>query len=848
MQRPSRAARAALPLLVVLAVAVLAPVATAASGAKTGLHDARYCEILVLKGVPPTAKADVWNTIGQNRCPQAWWKSLDAGRLARELGATLVVLNGPRHWLMDAASGRTGGVRSFHGQTLTKVATIPIRTAADLARTPYTDRTIARRNLWRWKAGRTVFELVAPGGDVYVMQAYSQIVDPALTLAQLPALGGRLKLPEGWRYRTRRLRRPLVLGAAGRATITQDELQNTYQLARTVPRRGRAVRHAVAIRGMTRNVPPSTAGTLEDHGTLAGTPFGPGTIVLVGRLTGGRLEASIRMRFARGSVLGTASMPFTIADGRISFNGTARLTGGTGAYRGITSGTLQAADTNTLDGQNGRVTVTGFARYRATAPGKGRAVPAAPRATRRNVVTIMTDDQDFRSMWAMPKTRRLVARSGTTFATSSVSFPLCCPARATYYTGQYAHNHGVKWNTFPLGGFYRLKQAETLPVWLRRAGYRTIHIGKYLNQTDERDPREVPLGWTDYLGGVDPSTYDYYGMTLNHNGKLVTYPREPRFYSTDVYAGLAEREIRRASRARTPFFLNVAPNAPHTVSVASNAEIEGTPALPPPRYATRFATTPLPQLPNFNEADVSDKPAFLPSAFPMLTPTDVAELTAQYRGRMGALLGVDDLVERVVKALKRAGVYRNTDIIFTSDNGWILGEHRLVDPTSQDGTATGVKFFPFEGSSRVPLMATGPDFPAGRTVRGPVVNADLTPTIEDITGVRPTLPQDGVSLVAAARRPSRLDGRGVLLETFPNPRGAPPYQSIRTERYRYDRYTTGDEQLYDLERDPYELESRHADPRYARIKAILARGLARLAACKGKGCRVDVGRLPAPGG
>jgi N-acetylglucosamine-6-sulfatase len=474
-------------------------------------------------------------------------------------------------------------------------------------------------------------------------------------------------------------------------------------------------------------------------------------------------------------------------------------------------------------------------------------VPAAARARRRNVVTIMTDDQDFRSMWAMPKTRRLIARSGTTFATASVSFPLCCPARATYYTGQYAHNHGVKWNTFPLGGFDKLKQEETLPVWLRRAGYQTTHIGKYLNETGERHPRQVPLGWSDYWGGVDPSTYDYYGMTLNHNGRLVTYPRKPRFYSTDVYAGLAEGAIRRAHRAGRPFFLNVAPNAPHTVSVAVNAALEGTPALPPPRYANRFADAKLPRYPNFNEADVSDKPPFLGAVWPMLTPADIAELTAQYRGRMGALLGVDDLVERVVRALKRAGVYRNTDIIFTSDNGWILGEHRLIDPMSQDGTATGVKFFPYEGSTRVPLMATGPDFPAGRTVKGPVVNADLAPTIADITGVRPTLPQDGVSLLAAARRPARLDGRGVLLETFPNPRGAPPYQSIRTERYRYDRYTTGDEQLYDLRLDPWELQSRHTDPRYARIKAILAGGLARLSACTGKGCRVDVGPLPAPG-
>ena len=312
MQRPSRAARAALASAAVLAAVVLAPAATASAAGVTGIHDARYCEIIVLKGVPPTAKADVWNTIGTNRCPAAWWRSLDAGALAKELGATLVVLNGPRHFLMDSAVGKTAGVRSFHGQRLTKVATIPIRSAADLARTAYTDRTISRSNLWRWRAGRTVFELVAPGGDVYVMQAYAQIVDPKLTLAQLPRLGRRLALPEGWRYRTRKLRRTLVLGATGSATITQDELQNTYQLARTVPRKGRPVRHALAIEGVTKTVPPATPGTLEDHGTLTGTPFGRGTIVLVGKLGGGRLQATVRMRFARGSVLATASMPFTV--------------------------------------------------------------------------------------------------------------------------------------------------------------------------------------------------------------------------------------------------------------------------------------------------------------------------------------------------------------------------------------------------------------------------------------------------------------------------------------------------------------------------------------------------------
>ena len=449
-------------------------------------------------------------------------------------------------------------------------------------------------------------------------------------------------------------------------------------------------------------------------------------------------------------------------------------------------------------------------------------------------------------MHGMPQTRSLIAKRGTTFSTSMVSYPLCCPSRATYVTGQYAHNHGVKWNFEPDGGYYKLKQSETLPVWLRRAGYRTIHIGKFLNQMGERDPTEVPKGWDDWHGGVDPSTYGYYGYTLNNNGVLRTYGTSPKDYSTDVYAGLAERAIRDAKKSGKPFFLNVAPLAPHTVSVASNARMEGTPALPAVRHYSRYANAPMPRYPNFNEADLSDKP-FVAQFFPEpLTEQQIAELTDHYRGRMGSLLAVDDLVKRVVTSLKKAGVYDDTDIIFTSDNGWILGEHRFRDPQTEDGRAAGVKFLPYEGSNRVPLMAAGPDFPAGRKVSGVVVNADLAPTIADITGAKPKVAQDGVSLVRALRSPSLLRGRGVLLETFPNPRGAPPYKGIRTERYRYEYSDIGAEGLYDLKLDPWELESKHDDPRYAKVKKILAAKLAKLVNCKGTSCRVDVGTLPEP--
>jgi hypothetical protein len=207
-----------------------------------------------------------------------------------------------------------------------------------------------------------VFELVAPGGDTYVMQSYAQIKDPKLSIGKLGSLGRRLKPPPGWRYRTRELKRELVLTARGKATILQDELQNTYQLA-TTTRRGKRASHSVSVNGKTRTVTPATRGTVEDHGTLTGTPFGKGGIVLVGTFGNGRLTGTFRLTFPRGSIIGTTSMPFTFSGNEIDFHGTSRFTGGTGAYRGISSGALDTRDHNTLDGQSGRLTVVGSATY-----------------------------------------------------------------------------------------------------------------------------------------------------------------------------------------------------------------------------------------------------------------------------------------------------------------------------------------------------------------------------------------------------------------------------------------------------------------------------------------------------
>src|SRR5829696_5871671 len=187
----------------------------------------------------------------------------------------------------------------------------------------------------------------------------------------------------------------------------------------------------------------------------------------------------------------------------------------------------------------------------------------AQTATRPNVVVIMTDDQTLEQMRVLTKTRQLIGDQGTTFRNFYCSFPLCAPSRATFLTGQYAHNHGVLSNSPPNGGYTALNHNNTLPLWLQDAGYFTGHIGKYLNGYGrDTAPTLVPPGWTDWQGLVDNSTYKFYNYTINDNGTLVNYGETEADYQTDVLTNRAVATIDEAVLDQ-PFFLSVAPVSPH---------------------------------------------------------------------------------------------------------------------------------------------------------------------------------------------------------------------------------------------------------------------------------------------
>ena len=457
-----------------------------------------------------------------------------------------------------------------------------------------------------------------------------------------------------------------------------------------------------------------------------------------------------------------------------------------------------------------------FAASRPPSP-----APAGVTETRPNILVVMTDDQTVADMRVLPKTRSLLGAKGTTFSNSFVSYSLCCPSRSTFLTGQFPHHHGVVQNSGPNGGYQRLDHSNTLPVWLQDAGYYTVHVGKYLNNYGVGSSAPPP-GWSRWFGLIDPGTYKMYGYTVSDDGVPVAYGSRPEEYQTDVLAEEAERVLRSRVGSSQPFFVTVAPVSPHLERING----EQVPPRPAPRYEGRFAKEPFPAKPSFNEADVADKPGHI-QRMPALSPAKSARQATIYRARLASLLAVDDLVERLVRVLTETGQLDRTVIVFTSDNGFLLGEHRIPDQ----------KYYPYEESIRVPLILRGGGFPAGATALQLVSNVDLAPTIVALAGARAGRVMDGRPLLPLALDPRQAKDRTLLIEGVGTGRSKPSFFAARDARWLYVEYSTGDRELYDLANDPYELSSRHAAPALTSVRADLARRLARLRSCTGAACR-----------
>jgi N-acetylglucosamine-6-sulfatase len=455
-----------------------------------------------------------------------------------------------------------------------------------------------------------------------------------------------------------------------------------------------------------------------------------------------------------------------------------------------------------------------------------------------NVILILTDDlavNDLnpRALRHMPNLKSLLIDKGTTFDNAFVTNSLCCPSRATILRGQYTHNHEILSNDPPRGGFQKFRflghENSTVATWVKERGYRTAFFGKYMNGYKET---YIPPGWDEWYA----VTGNYLSHTFNENGHLVSYEPES-YYDTDVMSDKASDYIARTAGADPPFFTA---DRPFLMWIGTKAPHQ--PASPAPRDENDYPAISLPHPPSFDEKDVSDKPGWV-SDNPPLSLEHKRYMEELYRKRLQSMLAVDDMIGDLIGALRGSGELDNTYIVFTSDNGFHLGQHRL---------GAG-KWTPYEEDIRVPLIVRGPGVPEGETLHHMVLNNDLAPTFADLAGAEPPSFVDGRSLVplltddptppedwrqrfvieSVAERsgvphpPFITESTVVpLLTGDPLPGdwrrtsaasaqsseewGRPWLKALRTNNYLYVDYKTGERELYDLRKDPHELNNMYA--------------------------------------
>jgi N-acetylglucosamine-6-sulfatase len=428
-------------------------------------------------------------------------------------------------------------------------------------------------------------------------------------------------------------------------------------------------------------------------------------------------------------------------------------------------------------------------------------------SVRPNIVFVLTDDLSWNLVRYMPHVLQL-QRDGVTFGRYFVTDSLCCPSRTSIFTGLFPHDSGVYANRGRQGGFAAFQahgdEAKTFAVALHAHGYLTAMMGKYLNGYEPRT-LTLPTGWDDWhVAGNGYPEFDY---NLNENGQLVHYggPVDPSNYLTDVLATAATNFIDQAAAAHKPFLLEVATFAPHA------------PYTPAPRNAYDFPGLKEPRDPSFNANNVHP-PSWLGTRAP-LSRGQIGRIDIDYRKRAQAVQAVDRLIGEVEAVLESHGLEGDTYVVFSSDNGYHMGQHRL-----RPGKLTA-----FDTDIRVPLVVAGPSVPHGRTINQIAENIDLYPTFVQLTGGRPHARVDGRSLLRLLHGQTVPDWRTIALVEHRGPIEQPgdpdfengelggnptSYEAVRLgdaviagHHIRdavYVEYTNGEREYYDIKHDPYE--------------------------------------------
>jgi arylsulfatase A-like enzyme len=431
---------------------------------------------------------------------------------------------------------------------------------------------------------------------------------------------------------------------------------------------------------------------------------------------------------------------------------------------------------------------------------KHRPPAARPRVAGRrrlNVVVILSDDERVDGTSVMHDVQRLLADHGTTFTNYHVTTSECGPSRASILQGQYAHHTGVIDN-FGLHSFPAFKAGSTIATWLHGAGYETALVGKYINDYTIYGHHRIAPGWDDWQVMDSIPMEKYYGYTINDNGRAVHYGDAPKDYSTTVLTNKAVQFIR---GARKPFFLYFAPVTPHL------------PAIPAPQDQHKLENLAPLHSPSFDEANIGDKPWAYWHKDELRAAAAIYQDNVRRR-QLQSLLSLDRGVARIVGTLRAKHELNDTVIFYTSDNGFLWGEHRL-----------GGKLWPYEESTHVPLIVRTPWTTGARVSRDAVLNIDLASTIGAVAGVKPELPQDGRSFLPVLRGRRIRWRKAFLIEYLGRNElkvgGPPKYIAVHTARYLYVEYLRGWRELYDLKRDPWELDNVAGTRRYRAVQRSL---------------------------
>ncbi len=418
------------------------------------------------------------------------------------------------------------------------------------------------------------------------------------------------------------------------------------------------------------------------------------------------------------------------------------------------------------------------------------------RAKHPNIVFILTDDLSMNLLQFMPHVLQM-QKDGVTFTNYFVTDSLCCPSRSSIFTGRFPHDTGVFKNTGEDGGYSAFRkngnEQVTFATALSAGGYRMAMLGKYLNGYRPFHD-SVAAGWKTWA--VAGNGYPEFNYVLNQDGKVVRYDNKPTDYLTDVLSGIAVRFIK--EQADVPFLIEVATFAPHA------------PYVPAPRDANAFPSLRAPQTGAFNAAPDANAPKWLRS-HRALSDADVAAIDRDFRKRAQSVLAVDKMIGELQAAVAAIGEEKNTYFIFSSDNGYHMGEHRLMPG----------KMTAFDTDIHVPLVITGPGISAGHTAEEIVENIDLCPTFTEIGGASPPPTADGRSLITLMHGQTVSDWRKSALVEHHGPNRDPKdpdhpalrsgnpttYEAIRGRTWVYVEYVDGEREYHNLIIDPDELRN-----------------------------------------